>query len=800
MTLQNEMDKEMCLYIGSILHDIGKIRQRYEKNQSHSYYGSLFINELTNLNDGERKNLIKKLVANHHESSRTRANMTEEEWGLLGILKMADRVSASHDRNDHDPEYTPLAGERGDHMKKIFSSIIPPENHNSKENIHKHSAQNYVDYFRLMTLETLSKAKKELSKPIDFRDSEFDLKKLYDDLLQGINSISLQNSDYRSWSNFFNSLDSVLMNYLSFVPSAFYYDPPNITLYDHLKLTASLSNVIYKSQPPDKNAKILFIMGNASGIQKYIFNRSVSESVDDKATKRLRGRSFYVRLYTEAIVKRILDGLSLYRFNVIMQKTDGFIIMAPYSEENVNKIKEIRGDIELFSEKSRRGLRTSIGWTSSYVRDLENDAEPTSAQESVNRFSQVLETLSNVVSKRKMQYASHNNEEFYDIIRPEKTPFSFYCRKCGRTQVNKRDKTCKYCENEEWFGEKLPKSAESYIVGKEKQEPTENNHFLEFSFGNWNYTYSIVGVIDPDSDDEVICVNQLNVNNRRNFRLIFQGLYSLTNDKGVVPINDSLCLIRQNGRDYKYLAMNKSDVDNMGMLINYGMPNLTISKYASISLLLTAFFALFSNILAEQHKVYILYAGGDDVTAIGDDQNIIEFSFNFQEAFDEWVMGKMTLSTGVDIVNHKFPVLKLVDLSEEQLTRSKENNKDSISIIDIVATWDKAKKQFETSRKIYDVTFGEGIEAGFNGTLGRTFCNYLLEVQRHSILTQTPEKGKRLVYPDYMISYYVRRNWKMKDKLATDHRERFIKEILEEDTMDKIDMAATLAILKGRWK
>ncbi len=831
MTVKNELDNEICLYIGAILHDIGKVRQRYEKNNTHSYYSKEFVDELTILNDDSRKDLVSKLVLNHHTNNIKDSELSVEEWALLDILKLADRTSASHDRNDHDPERTPSSDERGDRMKKIFSNLIVPEGGGSEsgKDANTEHSQNrkfrsvpLVDgvenYYKLLTLEQLADVKKEYGRPLQFTKAEFSLKKLNEDILKRINSIAIQGSSYDSWSNFFNSLDSVLMNYLTFVPSAFYYDPPNITLYDHLKLTASLSNVIYRSKERSKDAPLMFIMGSASGIQKYIFNRSLSESVDEKGTKRIRGRSFYVRLYTEAIVNRILEGLSLYRFNVIMQKTDGFIIIAPRTEENLERIRAIRKDIELFTEVSSRGLKMSIGWTEGTVKDLENDDDPENKKD-ISEFSKILEKLSSSVSKRKMQTLSDDRSNFYETIRPRKMPFNFFCRKCGRSEVKKRGDGCEFCKNEEYLGEKLPKSDERFIVGSKILFPESDHGPIKFIFGEWEYYYYIIerdNIKKVGQNDEILCINRLSVDNRQNFRLILQGFFSPMDRNGVISINDNLRTNQSEGRDYRYLAMNKSDVDNMGLLINYGYKNLTISKYASTSLLLTTFFSVFSNIIAEKHSVYIVYAGGDDVIAIGQENRVIEFSFDFQEAFDEWVSGKMTLSTGIEIVHHKFPVLKLVDMTEEQLERSKKMGminkdekqlktskkmaKDSINIIGIVAPWEQAKKQYEVSNCIYGIVGGKEQKLDQGAMLSDSFCNYIIDVQKHSIKSAQPTKGMRLVYPDYMIAYYVRRNWKMKDENSIRERENFLKKILEEDTMEGLEMAATLTILKRRWE
>ena len=90
--------EEYALVLSSLLHDIGKIGQRYQRNKTHASIGSEMVNEIHEIPE-EIRTLVSELVSYHH----TEKGSDYEFASILSILREADQRSAGHDRDDKDP-------------------------------------------------------------------------------------------------------------------------------------------------------------------------------------------------------------------------------------------------------------------------------------------------------------------------------------------------------------------------------------------------------------------------------------------------------------------------------------------------------------------------------------------------------------------------------------------------------------------------------------------------------------------------------------------------------------------------
>lgn len=114
--------------------------------------------------------------------------------------------------------------------------------------------------------------------------------------------------DFAAFSKTFIKL---LEKYTSKVLSAGYLSHPDISLYDHSRITAALS-VCY--EVGDESKECLLIKGDLSGIQPYIYG-GIRKMTD--IAKRLRGRSFTIQLLTDVISSYVLEKLDLFEANLI---------------------------------------------------------------------------------------------------------------------------------------------------------------------------------------------------------------------------------------------------------------------------------------------------------------------------------------------------------------------------------------------------------------------------------------------------------------------------------------------------
>ena len=100
------------------------------------------------------------------------------------------------------------------------------------------------------------------------------------------------------------------------------YGEPGVSLYDEFR---ALSALVHASGCADQPAdRFLLVGGDIPGIQRTIY------TITSKgAAKGLRGRSFFIQLLGDAVVRRILAELGLPETNVIYTAGGNFMLLAP---------------------------------------------------------------------------------------------------------------------------------------------------------------------------------------------------------------------------------------------------------------------------------------------------------------------------------------------------------------------------------------------------------------------------------------------------------------------------------------
>lgn len=150
-----------------------------------------------------------------------------------------------------------------------------------------------------------------------------------------------------------------------------------------------------------------------------------------------------------------------------------------------------------------------------------------------------------------------------------------------------------------------------------------------------------------------------------------------------------------------YLGILRMDVDGLGSRFIRGFKDL--NEYTQFSELLKRFFgkrhaADANNVYFIQQKDYyrndlnIIYAGGDDLFAVGRWNKIIEFAAEVRQQFMQHMHGEgVTISGGIAIVHPKFPIAKAAILSGEAEEKAKTYNnsqKNAICFFNQCVSWD----------------------------------------------------------------------------------------------------------------
>ncbi len=184
-------------------------------------------------------------------------------------------------------------------------------------------------------------------------------------------------------SVYLESLLLLLQRYTWCVPSAYYRSLPDVSLYDHSRMTAALAAILSavdepaldglldaldewyrarkqaeqqrrdpKTIPPPpilgQTQTAILVGGDISGVQDFIYTIT-----NRGATSALRGRSFYLQLLTEAVARYVLRRLELPITNLIYQGGGAFYLLA--RADDGKKLREIQREISQILLAHHRG-------------------------------------------------------------------------------------------------------------------------------------------------------------------------------------------------------------------------------------------------------------------------------------------------------------------------------------------------------------------------------------------------------------------------------------------------------------
>ena len=290
-------EKLICLQLGALLHDIGKIVRRAGlDSKEHSEAGSNYLKD-NNLLDDKYKDVY-DMIDYHHAKYLSSADLKEDS--LAYIVYEADNIASGIDRVKYENEK--IRGNEMDSLNSIFN-VIRVEKNNLKKT------------FKLFDFD-----KNGFNMPTsnNIKLTNSDYKKIIDHIKDNLNSFKENINPEK--------LAIVLEACCSYFPSSSYVDTPDISYYDHVKLTAAISACFYLFDKKnniqnfkkeyfsdiDRNKKkFLLVSGEFSGIQNFIYTIS-----SKMAMKSLRGRSLYLELFAEHIIDEILSILELSRINL----------------------------------------------------------------------------------------------------------------------------------------------------------------------------------------------------------------------------------------------------------------------------------------------------------------------------------------------------------------------------------------------------------------------------------------------------------------------------------------------------
>ena len=706
-------EKLICLQLGALLHDIGKIVRRADlDSKDHSEAGSKYLKD-NNLLDDKYKEVY-DMIDYHHAKYLSSANLREDS--LAYIVYEADNIASGIDRVKYENEK--IRGNEMDSLNSIFN-VIRIEKNNLKKT------------FKLFDFDK-NGFNMPTSSNIKLNNSDY--KKIIDYIKDNLNSFKENINPEK--------LAIVLEACCSYFPSSSYVDTPDISYYDHVKLTAAISACFYLYDKEnniqnfkeeyfsdiDRNKKkFLLVSGEFSGIQNFIYTIS-----SKMAMKSLRGRSFYLELFAEHIIDEILSTLELSRINLLYSGGSHFYLLLP----NTEKTKEI---LDIYKEKINNFILERMGttiyfemvYTETSAEELGNGL--TKEIKTENKVGELFRKTSSKVSKAKLsRYSLEQLKELFNENSSLNKIYSYtkectICKKAEDEKIlenNARDfgdeagiELCDSCKGYINLGRDISKlyhTNDEFIIEKKSENIEEGVVFPKYLEGYVSILINNKSYIlkNMDKIHRYYAINS-NYTGDKLCRNIWVGNYNITeNGKGnLIEFKE---LVKKS-KGIERLAVFRADVDNLGTLFQSGFENkdskepyknVTLSKSVVLSRYLSDFFKRNINLILEKkdaakdnnelfkkycdiicknnsspRDIVIVYSGGDDVFAIGTWNDIIEFSIELRTAFKEFTNDKITLSAGIGFFSENYPIHQMAEKTGNLESLAKANKDFSGKII-----------------------------------------------------------------------------------------------------------------------
>lgn len=739
-----DYDELKFLTFAALMHDIGKFVERAEDYKSefskekndykytHAWYTHKFLVELFEGSEdfyNSKGVNIADLAGFHHNPQSI------EDW----IVAEADRQASGHER--YNKEITEFADMT---LSKNKLPLYPIVERVSRK-VYKGKDFFYIEkddvesFLNLIELDTDDIDRLFPDKRLPNLDYESYYRKFKSDVL----NLSSRIKKF-GFINYIPTFINILKKYLWCIPqSAKYQELPDVSLYDHMRLTAMLASNLYIYHAfndsydidsiRDRNInKYLLVGGDISGIQNFIYD------INSKgAMKSIKGRSFFMQFLPTIISKKILECFSLEETHLIYSTGGHFYMILPNLDLVKNKLKE---EIDNINEFLFNNFESDIFLRADYEEFAPSLLD---SKDDNHNFCSLWDSL-----QRKLAFKDRT--KYKNLLKNNYKKF-FYYENLNISNLNFEEIGRKLRDSQYLFlykGEvKGYYKALGYSFSFGKEEDLKNNKINELT--------------------DVYCLNGRLES--KFFENYFKYNLHLFPIGGLHKFETDLESIADSSMGTKWLGILRMDVDNLGMIFAEGLRNYTnidsykrqdfkdkdeikkfnfysIGRITTLSTQLTVFFSYILNNIIDSNNRWkgnsvIIYSGGDDVFILGRWDIIPEIALEINKNFKRFVCDNpaFSLSGGIALIKGKSPVYKGAKLAGEAEENAKSfvrkyNNqvieKNSINFMGKSYDWGEFEEILDIVKEIGDIKDNKPLISRIN-LISFTHKRGLYELERY---------------------------------------------------------------------
>jgi len=680
---------------GALLHDIGKVVQRAGSvSGTHSEIGKSFLKGL-GFTD---KDILDCVEFHHAKDIRIAANGVSP---YAYIAYIADNIAAANDRRNAPEEYSENGWDSKAPLQSVFNLL------NGKSERH---------FYKPVTLDGKEGINFPLNSAMKFEEHFY----------SGIVELFKHHiKEYELSYDYIGSLIELTEAALSFVPSSTdKSEVADISLYDHIKLTAAVAGCIaeYLSSTPEsdyqqllfKNEKAfrdkkfaVIYSADISGIQDFIYTIHSSN-----ALKSLRARSFYLEIFLENLIDEILDKCELTRANLLYSGGGHLYMLLPNTERIKARIREVISQTNNWLlERFRAALYVADGYCECSANDLQNEPAGT--------YEKVFTEVSRAISAKKIRRYSSADIQKLNNTHADGTECRI-CKAVGKWQAG--NDCCDTCDT--FIGmsgdilrqyDKGENEAVFFAVTDKQSEASVQVSETRFIKVYKTKRERLPEITKKLSDDLV--------------RLYGKNDFYMGKDVSTRLWVADYCKEKEiskyaeQSEGINRIGVLRMDVDNLGSAFTTGFKfdngkYNTLSRTATFSRHLSMFFKRYINTILynSDMAVTVIYSGGDDVFLIGAWDDIIDSALEIRRSFQKYSQGKLTVSAGIGIYPDKYPIHVMARETGELEDFSKTaEGKNSVTLFtnDFRFKWDElSDKIIREKRGALEEFFGDNREKG----------------------------------------------------------------------------------------
>ena len=710
-----------AVWLAALLHDIGKFQQRavWGSGVSHQELGARWCEQPYFQQFGSD---LAEAVRHHHNHHFPRKS--DQRTRLCQLVQLADHLAAGERETETRPHEEPPQSR----LVSIFSRI-PLGWQNGNDLSHYPPEQRYA----VQALDWESESLLPQQEPAAVSANP------YQSLWEAFQQEWRAFADNRTYTEAdLRTILALLEKYTSFIPSATPWEKedertvPDVSLYDHLRVTAAIAACLDKQLLPDALEQawqqpeaytepiLLLVKGDLSGIQDFL-NLTGRGGV----ASGLKGRSAFLQLLTEAVADFVLRQLELPPVCLLLASGGHFYLLAPY-----NQAATLEGLRTTISQKLLRAfqgdLRMLLEWVPLTTTNLlSSDA-----------ISGKWDELAIRMGQRKQQlWAELPDSDLQRLFTPEQraTDAESLCQVCYGVYVGGRVddgvRKCGRCLSFEELGIKMRHPTALVIQQIDPKDPPQNAKWDDAlqAFG-WRVCVVEEGHSLPNVSPPVIHVSfTLNgfipARRQDGWSYLFRPLATAT-PKFIGQRLPDFEEIAENSEGAPWLGVLRMDVDSLGRLFAHGLqPKATLSRMATLSRTVRLFFegyvAHLCEPYAQKRQLYLLYAGGDDLFVVGAWSILPELARAIRNAFRQLVgADHITLSAGIAISHANTPLYQLAKRALTALDeQAKEyewhlngqpREKDAISFLQTPMGWGEFERVYQAFHQVCQMVQGMG--------------------------------------------------------------------------------------------